>query len=1004
MIPLIQFNAVTARPLNCKIVWCSARSISKYLHKDICAKTIRQKFLDYFIDENNHRFVKSSPVVPYCDPTVAFVNAGMNQFKGVFLGTQEPQYVRVANSQKCVRVGGKHNDLNVVGTDGYHHTFFEMLGNWSFGDYFKIDACKMAWDLLTNVYKIPTSRLYVTYFKGDDSLGINEDIETKNIWKELGIHESRILPFGVKDNFWEMGLIGPCGPCTEIHYDHITSKNRSEFVNKGLHDLVEVWNIVFIEYYRNMDRTITPLPKQHVDTGMGFERLTSVLQGKISNYDTDIFKYLMKAIHKNCVHLPEYKGLFGEKDWNHLDQNYRTLADHTRMCTVCLADGVIPEQNQKLRRILRKIFVLSETVFKKEKGLLKELSNYVVENLGPVYPELEKNVSQIHQIIDYEEEVYRNLRESVSKDWEQLLKENPKLHALDIIESPSYINAYKEIKSLNLKAIDAELAFRLFDTYGVDEEGVLKIANALDLEYDPATLEQRLDKAKLKSKEGSLKTESKIHKLLSKNKFSKTDDRSKYSYIKKDGEYQFADVECKVLKIFHNDNPVKEIDSDYYCSLLLDKTNLYSEAGGQISDKGTIRFGDDRFDITSLENVNGYILHKGFFQSKNNKLKINMVGSLGINKEFRMDCMRNHTGTHLLNAALKKFKGATCQKSSKVTNKYLNFDVAVFSEKLTTDELKTIETQILDVIKHKRPVEVKLVNSQQLLDFDQITLIPGEIYPENDIKIIEIKDDKLLSREPCCGTHVLNTGDIGDFCITSVKSEGRSTTSITAVTGDRAKLARANGAELLDEIHAVKTYVNDNIDKPELLEVAITTLKKQLNFGIEDDNILPLLVKQECTETLDQMSKHIRDILKENLRDFIEIEMKSALNSNVKTTKSNNKYIVHYLRSSTMLDNVPLQKATKLCPDLPILVISFADNTVKARCCVPKNLNSEHFNAEKWLKETVADVFKSKAAPPKGQDGAIVCNMKAKKIHVQEWDTLLKDSIEKAKKYANENL
>ncbi|CAH1970486.1 unnamed protein product [Acanthoscelides obtectus] len=1004
MTPLIQINAATTKPQNCKIIWCSVRRISKYLHKDICSKTIRQKFLDYFIDENNHKFVKSSPVVPYCDPTVAFVNAGMNQFKGVFLGTQEPQYLRVANSQKCIRVGGKHNDLNVVGTDGYHHTFFEMLGNWSFGDYFRIDACRMAWELLTNVYKIPTSRLYVTYFKGDESLGISEDVETKNIWKELGVHESRILPFGTNDNFWEMGLIGPCGPCTEIHFDHITSKNRSEFVNKGLHDLVEVWNIVFIEYYRNIDRTITPLPKQHVDTGMGFERLTSVLQGKISNYDTDIFNYLMKAIHKNCIHLPEYKGLFGESDWNHLDQNYRTLADHTRMCTVCLADGVIPEENQKFRRILRKTFVLSETVFKKEKGLLKELSNYVVENLGLVYPELEKNISQVHQMIDYEEEVYRNLRESVSKDWQKLLEENPKLHALDIIESPSYINAYKEIKSTNAKAVDAELAFKLYDTYGLDEDGIQKIANALDLEYDPEALEKKLDQAKLKSKQGSLKIETKIHKLLAKNEIGKTNDNFKYSYVKNNEEYLFKDVECKVLRIFQNDSPVKEVDSDFYCCLLLDKTNLYSEAGGQISDKGTIKFGKDRFDVTSLENVNGYILHKGFFQSKNNKLKLNMVGSLSVNREFRMDCMKNHTGTHLLNAALKKFKGATCQKSSKVTNKYLKFDAAIFSEKLTIEEVKKIDATISDVIKSKTPVKVKFVNSQQLLDFDKITLIPGEIYPENDIKVIEIQNDKLLSREPCCGTHVLNTGDIGDFCITSVKSLSRSTSAITAVTGDRAKLARASGAELLDEIHAVKTYVSDNIDKPELLEVAISTLKKQLNFGIEDENVLPLSVKQECSEKLDRMSKDIKDVMKENLRDFIEIEMKSALNSNIKRTKSNNKYIVHYLRSSTMLDNVPLQKATKLCPDLPILVISFADNTVKARCCVPKNYKNDHFNAEKWLKLTVADVFKSKAAPPKGQDGAVVCNMKAKKIHVQEWDTLLKDSIEKANRYADDNL
>ncbi|KAG5900572.1 hypothetical protein JTB14_022877 [Gonioctena quinquepunctata] len=907
----------------------------------------------------------------------------MNQFKGIFLGNQTPRYKRVANSQKCIRVGGKHNDLNVVGMDGYHHTFFEMLGNWSFGDYFKPDACKLAWNLLTKVYKLPNTRLYVTYFKGDKTLGLEEDLETKEIWREIGVHAEKILPFGLKDNFWEMGLqvlVALVQKFTMITWEQVIELNLLS------------------------DGQVLKLPQKHVDTGLGFERLTSILQEKISNYDTDNFKYLLKAIHKNCSNLPKYGGKFGENDWNGLDKSYRTMADHCRMITVCLADGIIPEENQKLRRILRKSFLLSETVFRKEKGLLKDLSNYVVENLGPFYPELEKNVKQVHQIIDYEEEVYKSVRQSTSKAWQNLTKENPKLLELDVIETPNFIAAYNEITTTQQNDINPKLAFKLYDTFGLDEDGITKLSKALDLNFDPQELTKELEMAKIRSKENNANTENKIYNYLVREGIPKTDDTFKYSYMKDSESYSFGEIETTVLKIFKDEENLEEVESDHYCSLVLDKTNLYSEAGGQIGDKGTITLGSDTFEVTSAENVNGYILHKGFFKSRHKTLKANTHGKIRVDDNFRLSCMRNHTSTHLLNAALKKIKGATCQKSSKVTGKYLTFDVAVFGDKLSPQDVSKIEADVLDVIEKKMPVNMMEVDSQGLLGFDYVTLIPGEIYPETGIRLIEVKDDTFLSREPCCGTHVLNTSDIEDFCIVNVKSLGRSITSISAVTGERAKLARKNGAELIEEIDSLKVYIDDNMDKPDLLEMIVATLKRKLNYNVEDESILPISVKYECSEKLESIQRQIKNVVRENLRDFIEIEMKNALDSNIKTTNTNQKYIIHYLRSSTMLENVPLQKATKLCPDLPILVIAYADNTVKARCCVPKNLKTDNFNAEKWMKETVATVFKSRAAPPKGQDGNLVCNMKAKKVHVQEWDPLLKDSLEKAQKYIEENL
>ncbi|XP_008196000.1 alanine--tRNA ligase, mitochondrial [Tribolium castaneum] len=990
----------------CQIVRTSTRKISKYVDKDRTGKAIRQKFLDYFINKNNHNFIKSSPVVPFCDPTVAFVNAGMNQFKGVFLGTHQPQYKNVANSQKCIRVGGKHNDLNVVGGDGYHHTFFEMLGNWSFGDYFKQEACELAWKLLTEEYKIHPSRLYVTYFKGDPVLGIDEDLETKEIWKTIGVSEDRILPFTSKDNFWEMGPTGPCGPCTEIHIDHTTSNNRAKLVNKGLHDLTELWNLVFIQYNRKSNESVDLLPEKHVDTGMGFERLTAVLQGKISNYDTDNFTYLLKAIHKNCSKIPEYRGTFGEKDWNSLDASYRVLADHARMVTVCLADAMIPEQNQKLRRVMRRAFLLCENVFNKDSGLLKELSNYVIEHLGCVYPEMERNVKQIHQIIDYEEEVYKSVRKQATEEWVKLAKHQPKLLSLDINENPSLVAGYKEISSTNPKFIDAQLAFKLYDTFGLDEDSISSLAQILNLPFNASDLHKQLELAKIRSKEQGLVSGPNVYEQLTRAKVPKTDRSTLYNYAKKGEKYVFDDLEVVILKIVKDSKLVRQIESENFYGLVLDKSSFYTEAGGQISDRGAINFGDCVFEVTEAQDCNGYILHKGFLRSgESGRVKVGMTGSLKIDPDFRLKNMRNHTAVHLLNSVLKKVKGATCQKSSKVTQNYFNLDVGIFAEKLSLDELELVESTITKVIQGRLPVNISELDSQRLANLDEIILIPGEVYPETGIRVVEVKGGEgFLSREPCCGTHVLNTSDIEDFCIVSMKSLGRSTTSIHGVTGDRAKVAKSNGTHLLTNLETLEKSVSDNIDKPDVLNMAITSFKKQLNYSVEDENILPVVVKQQCADILNKISKQIKDSGKRNLREFIEIEMRNAMESNVSQTAKNRKYMVHYLRTSLILENVSLQKATNLCPDIPVLIISYSDNVVKARCCVPENMKNVSFDAEKWMKETVAAVFKCSLVPPKGYDPSLVCNMKAKRVKLEDWDPLLQESLELAKKFAEQNL
>lgn len=372
------------------------------------SKKIRETFIKFYIEKKNHKYYKSSSVIPKNDPSLLFINAGMNQFKSIFLGINEDEELskldKVVNSQKCIRAGGKHNDLDDVGKDVYHHTFFEMLGNWSFGDYFKEEAIDYAWELLIEEYKISQDQIYVTYFGGDESQGLEPDNETKQIWMKY-LPEDRILPFGCKDNFWEMGYTGPCGPCTEIHYDRKGKRDGTEYVNKDNADVIELWNIVFIQYNRELNRILTDLPNKHVDTGMGLERLASILQEKESNYDTDIFMPIIKSI-QNITGCREYTGKVGKDDVDNIDTAYRIVADHIRTLTISLSDGVIPSPKgigYVLRRILRRAIRYGYEILRGELGMLTNLVPIVCELFSEIFPELKENEKLIQDIIYNEE-------------------------------------------------------------------------------------------------------------------------------------------------------------------------------------------------------------------------------------------------------------------------------------------------------------------------------------------------------------------------------------------------------------------------------------------------------------------------------------------------------------------------------------------------------------------------------------------------------------------------
>ena len=410
--------------------------------------------------------------------------------------------------------------------------------------------------------------------------------------------------------------------------------------------------------------------------------------------------------------------------------------------------------------------------------------------------------------------MYDSIRKSAADEWFKLTKTQPELSLLDINDTPSLLAGYKEIRAANAKIIDEDLAFKLYDTFGLDEESICSLAKALNLPFDVKGLHRQLEQAKTRSKDQHSALPTNVFDELRDHNIPKTDRSLLYTYLKVNDKYNFKDLDVKVLKIIRNGEFVTEIWPENFCSVVLDKSNLYTEAGGQISDKGVIVCNGRKFEITECENYNGYILHKGFLRSQQpDLLKEGDSGVLKVDSEFRLKNMRNHTAVHLLNSALKKKKGATCQKSSKVTQNYLSLDVGVFGEKLSLDEVADIESTMNAVIRSQLPVSVTEVDSQRLSNFDNVTLIPGEVYPECGIRLVEVKSDVLLSREPCCGTHVLNTGDIGDFCVVSVKSLGRGTASIHGVTGDRAKVAKANGENLLDLVEVLAKQVRDNIDR-----------------------------------------------------------------------------------------------------------------------------------------------------------------------------------------------
>ena len=718
------------------------------------SQQIRQQFLDFF-KSKEHLIVPSAPIVLKDDPTLMFSNSGMTQFKDYFLGYKEPKASRIADTQKCLRVSGKHNDLDDVGRDTYHHTMFEMLGNWSFGDYFKKEAISWAWELLTEVYKIPKENLYVTIFEGDESENLERDQDAYNFWKEF-IAEDRIINGNKKDNFWEMGASGPCGPCSEIHVDLRSDEEKAkvsglELVNNDHPQVVEIWNLVFMQFNRKADGSLENLPAKHIDTGMGFERLCMALQHKESNYDTDVFTPLINKVEE--LSGKKYTGILTDEK----DIAIRVVVDHIRAVSFAIADGQLPSNGGAgyvIRRILRRAISYAYRFLDRKEPFLYQLVAVLKDQMGPFFPELEKQGNLVTEVIKSEEESFLRTIETGLIRVEKLIQQTI---------------------SENKKVLPTEEVFELYDTYGFPDDLTRIIAEEKGLTIDEAGFERALNEQKQRSKADS---KQKVHDWVVLEEKPET-------FV----GYDETAIETYITRY----RKIENKDGEFY-QIVLSKSPFYPEGGGQIGDKGIlIPSYATHFDISQpdLYNVkdNPEVIEV-IDTKKENNLIISLIKELPkdagavfyakVNSTDRKNTEANHSVTHLLHEALREVLGTHVeQKGSFVGPDYLRFDFSHFA-KMSEDELKLVEEKVNQKIKENIALQefrnIPIAEAQE----KGAMMLFGEKYGDN-VRMIQFGS----SKELCGGTHVKSTSEIGHFKISSESSTAAGIRRIEAISGDK---------------------------------------------------------------------------------------------------------------------------------------------------------------------------------------------------------------------------
>ena len=763
------------------------------------SQEIRKQYLDFF-KSKQHQIVPSAPIVIKNDPTLMFTNAGMNQFKEFFLGQKEVKEARISDTQKCLRVSGKHNDLEEVGVDTYHHTMFEMLGNWSFGDYFKKEAIEWAWELLTEVYKIDKDSLYISVFEGSkDEDNLPLDQEALDIWKAI-ISEDRIIYGNKKDNFWEMGAQGPCGPCSEIHVDIRSAEEKAkvpgrDLVNMDHPEVIEVWNLVFMQFNRKADGSLENLPAKHVDTGMGFERLCMVLQGVQSNYDTDVFQPLIQKVV--AISNSEYG-----KDWD-TDVAIRVVSDHVRAVAFAIADGQLPSNNGAgyvIRRILRRAIRYGFTFLNQKEAFIYQLVDVLDQQMGEQFPELRSQKGLISNVIKEEEQSFLRTLEQGLIRLDNMIKESDGVR------------------------VEGAKAFELYDTFGFPVDLTSLILRERKLELDEEGFDKEMQKQKSRSRAASE---------------MQTDD---WVVLQDSSETKFLgyDELESDTKIVQYRKVSSKKDGELY-QLVLDQTPCYPEGGGQVGDTAVLT--DQEGNKTSILNTkkeNNLVLHF----TKELPINTGDTFQVKVNEKNRLLTENNHSATHLLHHALRKVLGTHVeQKGSLVNAKYLRFDFSHFS-KVTSEELEAIENEVNHQIQEDLKLEeFREIPMAEAIDRGALALF-GEKYGDQ-VRMIAFGD----SKELCGGTHVSNTGKIWALKITNESAVASGIRRIEAITGDTARNYFNAQEKALKEIQAIVKN-NKPIKAIESLQEENAKLKKEVE----------VLLKEKASGAKDELKNQVKSI------------------------------------------------------------------------------------------------------------------------------------------------
>ncbi|KAJ1324404.1 alanyl-tRNA synthetase [Microdochium nivale] len=945
---------------------------------------VRKTFFDFF-EQKGHTVVPSGSVVPHNDPTLLFTNAGMNQFKPIFLGTitssdDMAKLKRAVDSQKCIRAGGKHNDLDDVGKDSYHHTFFEMLGNWSFGDYFKKEAIEWSWELLTKVYGLDPNRLYVTYFEGNTEIGLEADLEAKELWKAIGVPEDHILPGDMKDNFWEMGDQGPCGPCSEVHYDKVGGRNAAHLVNMDDPLVVEIWNNVFMQYDRQKDRSLKPLPAKHIDTGMGFERLVSALQDKSSNYATDIFTPLFDKIQE-VTGARSYTDKYGKDDADGVDTAYRVVADHIRLLTFAISDGAVPNSDGRgyvVRRVLRRGVRYARKYFNVDIGsFFSKILPALVEQMGEQFPEIVKKQQDVAELLDEEEVAFARTLDRGEKQFEKY--------------------AAKAVENGRQKLSGSDV-WKLYETYGFPEDLTKLMAEERGLAWD----EEEISIAKEKAREASKAVKDAVETFAKLNVHQIAELKDKLKLPVPDDELKFlkGDTTATVQLIYTGTEFVKTTASltpNAPFGLLLDRTNFYAEQGGQVADTGRIVIDDiAEFKVLDVQQFGGYIVHNGYLEYGELNAGDKVIAEYD---ELRRQPIRNnHSGTHILNHSLREVLGEDVnQKGSLVDQDKLRFD---FSHKtgVTIEELRKIESLSNDYIRQNSQIYSKEVELDRAKQINGVRAVFGETYP-NPVRVVSvgIEVDMLLSEpenpewrkvsvEFCGGTHVDQTGSIKDLIVVEESGIAKGIRRIVAYTGDAAHQVQRDAAVFEERIKEV-----DVLPFGSEKEALIKAMTVELN-----NLVISTLTKDDLKKKFSKVVKDVTDEQKKRQK----AESKTALDAvSTHFTKEENKdstYFVGQLpisaNTKAIADVMNHYKSKDKAKSVYIFGGSANEGAVVHGVYVGTDLASKGVTAEQWA-AAVTDVVGGKSGgkePTRQGQGT-----NAEKIE---------DAVEVARKWLDEKL